>query len=102
VGISSSGTKNIARGLKPRLMKLDNEASQLLKDYVYDKTSVSSWYHNIGITAMHQNMQFSHLSAGLCSTDNTFPMHLWYRLLSQSVITFNMLRTSIINPKLSA
>jgi hypothetical protein len=29
-------------------------------------------------------------------------MHLWDRLLQQAVITFNMLRTSIINPKLSA
>jgi hypothetical protein len=29
-------------------------------------------------------------------------MHLWDRLLPQAVITLNMLRTSIINPKLSA
>jgi hypothetical protein len=29
-------------------------------------------------------------------------MHLWDRLLSQAVITLNMLRTSRINPKLSA
>jgi hypothetical protein len=25
----------LARGLKPKLMKLDNEASKLLKDYIY-------------------------------------------------------------------
>jgi hypothetical protein len=25
----------VARGLKPKLMKLDNEASKLLKDYLY-------------------------------------------------------------------
>jgi hypothetical protein len=43
-----------------------------------------------------------HLIAGLCSTDKSFPMHLWDRLLPQAVITLNMLRTSIINPKLSA
>jgi hypothetical protein len=29
-------------------------------------------------------------------------MHLWDRILPQAVITLNMLRTSIINPKLSA
>jgi hypothetical protein len=43
-----------------------------------------------------------HLISGLCSTDKSFPMHLRDRLLPQAVITLNMLRTSIINPKLSA
>jgi hypothetical protein len=43
-----------------------------------------------------------HLIAGLCSTDKSFPMHLWDRLLPQAVITLNMFRTSRINPKLSA
>jgi hypothetical protein len=43
-----------------------------------------------------------HLIAELCSTDKSFPMHLWDRLLLHAVITLNMLRTSIINPKLSA
>jgi hypothetical protein len=43
-----------------------------------------------------------HLIAGLCSTDKSFPIHLWDRLLPQAVITLNMLRTSRINPKLSA
>jgi hypothetical protein len=43
-----------------------------------------------------------HLIAGLCSTDKYFPMHLWDRILPQAVMTLNMLRTSRINPKLSA
>jgi hypothetical protein len=43
-----------------------------------------------------------HLIAGLCSTDKSFPMHLWDILLPQAVITINMLRTSRINPKISA
>jgi hypothetical protein len=34
--------------------------------------------------------------------DKSFPMHLCDRLLQQAVITLNMLRTSRINPKLSA
>jgi hypothetical protein len=29
--------KLTARGLRPKLMKLDNEASQLLKSYLHDK-----------------------------------------------------------------
>jgi hypothetical protein len=43
-----------------------------------------------------------HLIAWLCSTDKSFPMHLWDRLLPHAVITLNMPRTSRINPKLSA
>jgi hypothetical protein len=43
-----------------------------------------------------------HLIAGWCSTDKSFPMHLWDRILPQAVITLNMLRTSRINPKLLA
>jgi hypothetical protein len=43
-----------------------------------------------------------HLIAGLYSTDKSFPMHVWDRLLPQAVMTLNMPRTSRINPKLSA
>jgi hypothetical protein len=43
-----------------------------------------------------------HLISVLCSPDKSFPMHMWDRLLPQAVITSNMLRTSRINPKLSA
>jgi hypothetical protein len=43
-----------------------------------------------------------HLIARRCSTEKSFPMHLWDRLLPQAVMTLNMLTTSRINPKLSA
>jgi hypothetical protein len=36
------------------------------------------------------------------TTYRSFPMNLWDRILPQAVITLNMLRTSRINPKLSA
>jgi hypothetical protein len=42
------------------------------------------------------------LIAGLCSTEKSFPMHLWDILLPQAFITLNMLRTFRITPKLSA
>jgi hypothetical protein len=42
------------------------------------------------------------LIAGLCLTDKSFPMHLWDRLLPQTVIILNLLRTSRINTKPSA
>ena len=34
--------------------------------------------------------------------DKDFPIHLWCKLVPQSVITLNLLRCSQLNPKLSA
>lgn len=43
-----------------------------------------------------------HFIAGLCGVDPKFPMNLWCFLLKHCNITLNLLRESIINPKLSA
>jgi hypothetical protein len=40
--------------------------------------------------------------AGISSVDPAFPFHLWDRLLPQSEITLNLLRTSRLHPHLSA
>jgi hypothetical protein len=96
----------VARGLKPKLMKLDNYASKLLKLYLHHQYITSQLvppYSHIRNSAERAIISFKyHLIAGLCSTDKSFPMHLWDILLPQAVITLNMLRTSRINPKLSA
>jgi hypothetical protein len=96
----------VARGLKPKLMKLDNEASKLLKAYLHQQDITFQLvppYRHIRNSAERAIISFKyHLIAGLCSTDKSFPMHLWYRLLPQAVMTLNMLRTSRINPRLSA
>jgi hypothetical protein len=96
----------VARGLKPKLMKLDNEASKLLKTYLHHQDitfQVVPPYSHRQNSAERAIRSFQdHLIAGLCSTEKSFPMHLWDRLLPQAFITLNMLRTSRINPKLSA
>jgi hypothetical protein len=96
----------VSRGLKPKLMKLDNEASTLLKDYLYQQDItfqlVPPYSHRRNSAERAIRSFKDHLIAGLCSTDKSFPMHLWDRILPQAVITLNMLRTSRINPKLSA
>jgi hypothetical protein len=96
----------VARGLKPKLMKLDNEASKLLKPYLHQQYITFQLvppYHNRRNLAERAIRSFKdHLIAGLCSTDKSFTMHLWDRLLPQAVMTLNMLRTSRIDPKLSA
>jgi hypothetical protein len=89
----------VARGLKPKIMKLDNEASKLLKTYLHQQNITFQLvppYSQRRNSAERAIRSFKdHLIAGLCSTDKSFPMHLWD-------ITLNMLRTSRINPKLSA
>jgi hypothetical protein len=96
----------VSRGLTSKLMKLDNEASKLLKTYLHQQDItfqlVPPYSHKLNSAERAIRSFKDHLIAGLCSTDKSFPMHLWDRLLPHAVITLNMSRTSRINPKLSA
>jgi hypothetical protein len=96
----------VAGGLKPKLMKLDNEASKLLKTYLHHQDItfqlVPPYSHRRNSAERAIRSLKDPLIAGLCSTETSFTMHLWDRLLPQAFITLNMLRTSRINPKLSA
>jgi hypothetical protein len=87
-------------------MKLDNEASNLLKMYLHQQDItfqlVPPYSHRRNSAERAIRSFKDHLIAGLCSTDKSFPMHLWDRLLPQAAITLNLLRASRINPKLSA
>jgi hypothetical protein len=44
----------------------------------------------------------NHFISCLCSTDPSFPVRLWDKLIPQAELTLNLLRTSRINPRLSA
>ena len=44
----------------------------------------------------------NHFIAGLCSTHPDFNLNLWDQLLSQAILTLNLLRPSRVNPKLLA
>jgi hypothetical protein len=87
-------------------MKLDNEASQLLKSYFHYKNIafqlVPPYSHRRNAAERAIRSFKDHLIAVICSTDREFPMHMWDRLLPQVVIILNMLRISQINPKLFA
>jgi hypothetical protein len=99
-------TKLTARGIQPKLTRLDNEASQLLNSYLHDKNItfqlVPPYSHRINAAERAIISFKDHLIAGICSTYKEFPMHLWDRLLPQEVITLNMLGISQINPNVSA
>jgi hypothetical protein len=96
----------VARGLKPKLMKLEIEVSTLLKTYLHQQNNtfklVPPYSHIQNAAKRAIRSLKDYLIAGICSTDKSFPMHLRDRLLPQAVNTLNMLRTSRTNPKLSA
>jgi hypothetical protein len=80
----------VARGLKPKLIKLYNEASKLLKTLLHQQDITFQLvppYSHRQNSAERAIISFKdHLIAGLCSTDKSFPMNLWDRLLTQTVI----------------
>jgi hypothetical protein len=95
-----------AKGFKPKLQTLDNEASAALKHFF---TANDVEYHLVPLHCHHCNAAErairtfkEHFVAGLASVDPTFPLHLLVRLLPQAEITLNLLRTSRIHPQLSA
>ena len=95
-----------ARGLRPQLQRLDNEASSQLKQFLSDNQVdfqlVPPHAHRRNSAERAIRVFKNHFIAGLCSTDPSFPLHLWDRLLPQALLTLNLLRSSHINPKLSA
>ena len=95
-----------SRGLKPQLQRLDNEASTQLKNFLSDNQIdfqlVPPHAHRRNAAERAIRVFKNHFIAGLSSTDPSFPLHLWDRLLPQALLTLNLLRSAHINPKLSA
>jgi hypothetical protein len=95
-----------SRGLQPKLQKLDNEASGLLQDFMaaenIDYQLVPPGIHRRNAAERAIRTFKNHFIAGLCTTDPKFPLVLWDQLLPQTLITLNLLRSSRINPQLSA
>lgn len=96
----------VQAGLRPKLQRLDNECSDILKQFM----SVEGIDYQLVPPAVHRRNAAerairtfkNHFIAGLCSVDPEFPLHLWDQLIPQAEITLNLTRTSRINPKLSA
>jgi hypothetical protein len=95
-----------AKGFKPKLQTLDNEASAALKNFftVNDIAYqlVPSHCHRRNASQRAIRTFKEHFVAGLSSVDPSFPLHLRDRLLPQAEITLNLLRTSRLHPQLSA
>jgi hypothetical protein len=94
------------RGLRPKLQKLDNEASAALQHAMrqenIDYQLVPPNVHRCNAVERAIWTFKNHFIAGLCSVNPNFPLQLWDRLLPQATTTLNLLRSSWLNPRLSA
>ena len=95
-----------SRGLNPKLQRIDNECSDVLKEYMtannitYQLTPKGKHARN----AAEKGIQTwkDHFLAGAASTNPEFPLNRWDRLVEQANITLNLMRPSRINPRLSS
>ena len=94
------------RGFKPRLHTLDNEASNILKEFLTDHQVqyqlVPSGMHRRNAAERAIRTFKNHFKSTLATTDRRFPAKLWDQLLRQAEITLNLLRASRLHPQLSA
>ena len=96
----------IKAGIRPKLQRLDNECSDILKEFMVDQgidyQLVPPHVHRRNAAERAIRTLKKHFIATLCATDPNFPLELWDRLLPQAVLSLNLMRGSRINPKLSA
>ena len=94
------------KGLGPKIHHLDNEFPEHLKRYTKEQQItyqlVPLHIHQRNTAEKAISTFKDHLIAGLASVSSKMPMHLWYRLLPQSLLTINLLRQSRIHPTLFA
>ena len=98
--------KLVKAGVRPKLQRLDNECSDILKEFMtnegIDYQLVPPHVHRRNAAERAIRTFKNHFVATLCSTDPAFPLYLWDRLLPQATLSLNLLRGSRMNPKLSA
>ena len=94
------------RGNAPSVYIMDNEASVELKTacekYNLDYQLVPPHIHRRNAAERAIQVFKNHILAILEAADPNFPISEWDRLLSQAVLTINLLRNSRVNTKLSA
>ena len=96
----------IHQGHPPALHILDNECSQDLKDafqkYRIAFQRVPPKEHRVNAAERAIRTFKNHFVSILCTVDSKFPLTEWDRLLPQTTLTLNLLRSSRIHPSLSA
>ena len=96
----------VQQGHPPALHILDNECSQDLKNsfmkYNIQFQRVPPKEHRVNAAERAIRTFKNHFISTLINVDSHFPLTDWDRLLPQTVLTLNLLRSSRIHPSLSA
>jgi hypothetical protein len=97
--LTASGT------VKPTTHILDNEASAAFKMEIKKNCTIQlvppdNHRQNLAERAI-QTFK-NHFKSLLAGVDDNFPLHLWDRLLPQTILTLNLLRQSNVAPTVSA
>ena len=95
-----------AKGYKPKMIVMDNQATKYIKKFLTEKECdlqlVEPHNHRVN-TAERAIQTFKDaFIAALATTDQDFSLQLWDRMAPQVQDTLNLLRTSRINPNISA
>ena len=93
-------------GFNPTFERLDNETSRVLEEYCHEQ-NISIQYvppHNHRANRAERAIRTfkNHFIATLATADPTFPLKAWDELIPQAEMTLNMMRSSRINPVISA
>ena len=95
-----------AKRFKPEFNVTDNQAARSIKQYLKTQDCKLQFVvpSNHRVNAAERAIQTykNHFISGLCSTDENWPIQLWDQITTQAMITLNLLRTSRIDPTISA
>ena len=94
-----------SHGLTPKLLTMDNEVSKAPVDFLEPTTTVQlvpPHLHRRNADERAIQTFKSHFISILCGTNKHFPINLLDKLVPQATLTLNLLRTSRLNPNLSA
>ena len=90
----------------PNIYVLDNEKStDLINAFIKNNVKYQlapPHMHRTNLAERAIQTFKSHFKAGLATCDPSFPLCEWDRLITQSILTLNMLRPSRTNPNISA
>ena len=94
-------------GFLPHIQRLDNEASADLHNLLNREFDIQV---RLAPPGNHRTLKAeraiqtfkNHFISTLCTSDPSFPLHLWEHCLPQILLTLNCMRASAVNPDISA
>ena len=96
----------VAKEFKPKLNVMENQATKHINAFLTKNKSKLQLVepHNKRVNAAEREIHTfkGAFIVALATTDSNFPLQLWDKLTSKVRATLNMMRTSRVNPNISA